>query len=71
MDDHIKYSNNNNTLFHPIIYKKEKFITIVQTTIGALAARNNLRVKNDRHRSGTQEQRKQRNTQIVKKTTSI
>ena len=40
MDDHIKHSNNNNnnnTLFHPIIYKKEKFITIVQTMIGALA----------------------------------
>ena len=32
--------------FHPKIYKKEKFIIIVQTMIGALAARNNLRVKN-------------------------
>ena len=40
--------NNNNTLFHPIIYKKYKFITIVQTMIGALAARNNVRVKNAR-----------------------
>ena len=47
------------------------FITIVQTMTGALAARNNLRVKNARQpvkrkdvkmcRSGTQEQRKQRN----------
>ena len=34
--------------FHPKIYKKEKFIIIVQTMIGALAARNNLRVKNAR-----------------------
>ena len=34
--------------FHPKIYKKEKFIIIVQTIIGALAARNNLRVKNAR-----------------------
>ena len=34
--------------FHPKIYKKEKFIIIVQTMIGALAARNNLRVKNTR-----------------------
>ena len=41
-------NNNNNTLFHPMIYKKQKFITIVQTMIGALAARNNLRVKNAR-----------------------
>ena len=34
--------------FHLKIYKKEKFIIIVQTMIGALAARNNLRVKNAR-----------------------
>ena len=32
--------------FHPKICKTEKFIIIVQTMIGALAARNNLRVKN-------------------------
>ena len=31
--------------FHPKIYKKEKFIIIVQTMMGALAARNNLRVE--------------------------
>ena len=37
---------NNNFIFHPKIYKKEEFIIIVQTMIGALAARNNLRVKN-------------------------
>ena len=47
-----KESNNNNTtttlFFHPKIYKKEKFIIIVQTMIGALAAQNNLRVKNAR-----------------------
>ena len=34
--------------FHPKIYKKEKFIIIVKTMIGALVARNNLRVKNAR-----------------------
>ena len=42
-------NNNNNFIFyffHPKIYKKETFIIIVQTMIGALAARNNLRVKN-------------------------
>ena len=43
-----KNNNNNNFIFHPKIYKKEKFIIIVQTMIGALAARNNLRVKNAR-----------------------
>ena len=41
-------NNNNNFTFDPKIYKKEKFIIIVQTMIGALAARNNLRVKNAR-----------------------
>ena len=41
-------NNNNNFIFHPKIYKKEKFIIIVQTMIGALATRNNLRVKNAR-----------------------
>ena len=46
--DNNNNNNNNSTSFHPIIYKKEKFITIVQTMIGALAARNNLRVKNAR-----------------------
>ena len=39
------------SFFHPKIYKKEKFIIIVQTMIGALAARNNLRVKNARQPS--------------------
>ena len=34
--------------FYPKIYKKEKFIIIVQTMTGALAARNDLRVKNAR-----------------------
>ena len=43
-----KNNNNNNFIFHPKIYKKEKFIIIVQTMIGALATRNNLRVKNAR-----------------------
>ena len=54
--DLINNNNNNNNFifyffflfFHPKIYKKEKFIIIVQTMIGALAARNNLRVKNAR-----------------------
>ena len=51
--DLINNNNNNNNFiffffFHPKIYKKEKFIIIVQTIIGALAARNNLRVKNAR-----------------------
>ena len=43
-----KNNNNNNFIFHPKIYKKEKFIIIVQKMIGALATRNNLRVKNAR-----------------------
>ena len=34
--------------FYLKIYKKEKFIIIVQTMTGALAARNDLRVKNAR-----------------------
>ena len=48
VDNNNNNNNNNSTSFHPIIYKKEKFITIVQTMIGALAARKNLRVKNAR-----------------------
>ena len=42
-------NKNNNSLFSPHnIQEIEKCITIVQTVVGALAARNNLRVKNAR-----------------------
>ena len=34
-----KYSTTTALFFHPKIYKKEKFIIIAQTMIGALAAR--------------------------------
>ena len=41
--------NNNNTFISPHnIQEIKNFITAVQTMIGALAARNNLRVKNAR-----------------------
>ena len=42
-------NNNNNTFISPHnIQEIKNFITAVQTMIGALAARNNLRVKNAR-----------------------
>ena len=45
----VKSYNNNNTFISPHnIQEIENFITAVQTMIGALAARNNLRVKNAR-----------------------